>query len=126
MLWTVLGSNRARGKKKRRNIRKLAVRYPQTAVQMSRRRSLLGAVGATFCPSALPVREVPAGGVFVAGVVASGLAGDFGASIAASPAANLGETGEPPSRSAMVWTPFALKCYLAVPNVSPLEKLNIV
>src|SRR5256885_16521230 len=42
MVWTVLGSKRARGKKNRRNMKKLAARYPQTAVQMSRRRNLFG------------------------------------------------------------------------------------
>ena len=39
---TVLGSKSVRGKKYRRNIRKFAARYPQTQVQMIRRRNLVG------------------------------------------------------------------------------------
>src|SRR5208337_5629011 len=42
MAWTVSGSKRARGKKKRRNMRKLAATNPHTQLQMMRRRSLPG------------------------------------------------------------------------------------
>src|SRR6266446_5672908 len=44
---TVLGSNSVRGKKKRRNIRKLTPRYPQMHAQMTLRRILSGATAAS-------------------------------------------------------------------------------
>src|SRR5215472_12088472 len=58
MVCTVLGSNSARGKKNRRNMKKFAAIYPHTAVQMSRLRNLLtggfvpAAPVAAFAPSA--------------------------------------------------------------------------
>src|ERR1700733_5783717 len=50
ILKTVLGSYSARGKKKRRNIRKLTPRYPQISAQTILRRPVLMAF-ADACPS---------------------------------------------------------------------------
>src|SRR5436309_6313000 len=61
MVWTVLGSKRARGKKNRRNMKKLAARYPHTAVQMSRRRNLFGS-GFTSLVAAAGAGFAAAGG----------------------------------------------------------------
>src|SRR2546422_9909762 len=58
---TVSGSNKVRGKKKRKNIRKLTPRYPQMQAQIRRRRILSGSTAALlsaetfaagFCPAA--------------------------------------------------------------------------
>ncbi len=79
---TVLGSKRARGKKKRRNIRKFATKYPATQLQMIRRRIL--PVWSLGSPS--PGTAAEAGGAgLVAG--AAGLAGfpsGFGGAVTGS------------------------------------------
>ena len=91
-MWnTVLGSKRARGKKNRRNIRKLATRYPATQLQMIRRRilpgpsfgSLLPAAAAEggdagFVTGAVGVAALPAGfGGAVTGSAATGVEDSF-------------------------------------------------
>src|ERR1700752_3004301 len=65
ILKTVLGSNKVRGRKKRKNARSQAVRNPVTIVHTNRRRrrsiSVDGAVPAT--PAAAAAFEVPTAGV---------------------------------------------------------------
>src|SRR5579863_10751566 len=71
MLCTVSGSNSARGKKNRRNMKKLAAMYAHTAVQIILRRNRLGS---TF-----------AGAFAAAAAGAAGRAvGDFGAACGVS------------------------------------------
>src|ERR1700747_1431256 len=79
ILKTELGSNRVRGRKKRKNARNQAARNPVTMVQTKRRRcrsiSVEGTVVAT--PAAAAAFEVPTAGVptyFVASTLAAGFA----------------------------------------------------
>jgi hypothetical protein len=88
-MWnTVLGSKRARGKKNRRNIKKLATKYPATQLQMIRRRifdglsfgSLLAEPvadggGAGFVTEVVGVAALPA--AFGGGSAATGVEDSF-------------------------------------------------
>src|SRR5208283_676718 len=79
ILKTVLGSKSARGKKKRRNIRRLAARKPQTQLQIILRRSL--AEGEI---SAILALEDPALGAGLAAVAAAGTGACVGVGVAES------------------------------------------
>src|SRR5437763_15613622 len=99
MVCTLLGSKRARGKKKRRNMRKDAAMYPHTAVQMSRLRNLL----TEGFPVAGPAGDFPAGA----------LAAGFGG---AATAAALGEAAGGASSGFAIINIIRLSCLLLFPN----------